>query len=140
MSRIAVLIVAGLVVLTGCGKNPVDPGPPLEVTATDLRVGTGAQAAAGRVVAVHYTGWLQDTTKPESKGTQFDTSVGRGSYAFLLGFGQVISGWDVGVPGMRVGGLRRLTIPPELAYGAQGNGPIPPNATLIFEIELLAVQ
>ena len=140
MSRIAVLIVAGLVLWTGCGKNPVDPGPPLEVIATDLRVGTGAQAAAGRVVTVHYTGWLQDTSKAESKGTQFETSVGRTPFAFLLGFGQVIPGWDLGVNGMRVGGLRRLAIPPELAYGAQGSGPIPPNATLIFEIELVAVQ
>lgn len=140
MSRIAMWIVAALAVSAGCGKSPVDPGPVPEVIVTDLRVGTGAQATAGRAVAVHYTGWLQDTTKPESKGTQFDTSVGRGSFAFLLGFGQVISGWDVGVPGMRVGGLRRLSIPPELAYGAQGSGPIPPNATLIFEIELLAVQ
>jgi FKBP-type peptidyl-prolyl cis-trans isomerase FkpA len=95
---------------------------------------------SGKALAVNYTGWLYDATKPEQKGTQFDTSIGRGPYAFVLGAGQVIRGWDQGVPGMKVGGQRRLVIPPDLAYGASGRGQIPPNATLIFDIELLAVQ
>jgi FKBP-type peptidyl-prolyl cis-trans isomerase FkpA len=133
-------LLTALVVVAGCGKNPVDPGPTPEVVAVELRVGTGLTATVGRIVTVHYTGWLFDAARPESKGTQFETSVGASPYAFVLGYGQVIPGWDIGVNGMRVGGLRRLTIPPELAYGAQGAGPIPPNATLIFEVELVAVQ
>ena len=86
-------------------------------------------------------GWLYDPTRPEQKGAQFETSVGRAPFAFTLGIGQVIRGWDQGVTGMKVGGLRRLVLPPELAYGAGGSPPvIPPNATLVFEIELLDVQ
>ncbi len=140
MTRYALLIVAALAGLAGCGKNPVDPGPSLSVEALDVRVGTGVTATLGRVVLVDYTGWLHDAALPDGKGTQFDTSIGAAAFPFLLGYGQVISGWDVGVPGMRVGGMRRLKIPPELAYGAEGRGSIPPNATLIFDIELLAVQ
>lgn len=140
MTRYALSIVAALFVLSGCGKNPLDPGPPLTVDAVEVREGTGAVATTGRVVLVDYTGWLHDPARPEGKGTQFETSIGGSPFPFLLGFGQVISGWDIGVSGMRVGGLRRLTIPPELAYGASGRGPIPPSATLVFEIELLAVQ
>ena len=101
----------------------------------DLEVGTGDEATAGRTVVVHYTGWLLD-------GTKFDSSVDRGTpFEFRLGAGQVISGWDQGVEGMRVGGKRRLTIPPELAYGDRGAaGVIPPGATLVFEVELLEVK
>jgi FKBP-type peptidyl-prolyl cis-trans isomerase FkpA len=91
-------------------------------------------------LTVHYTGWLQDTTKPDNKGTQFDTSVGKNPFSFFLGFSQVIAGWDLGIPGMRVGGKRLLIIPPGLAYGSQGSGPIPGNSTLIFEVELVNVQ
>jgi FKBP-type peptidyl-prolyl cis-trans isomerase FkpA len=133
-----VLVAAG-----ACGdSSPTEPSPQPQVIATDLRIGTGLIATTGRIVAVDYTGWLHDPGQPEQKGLKFDSSLdpGRNPFSFLLGLGQVIAGWDVGVPGMRVGGLRRLTIPPELAYGASGNGPIPPNATLVFEIELLAVQ
>jgi FKBP-type peptidyl-prolyl cis-trans isomerase FkpA len=91
---------------------------------------------------VNYTGWLYETTAADNKGRQFDTSAGRGPLAFALGTGAVIRGWDQGVVGMRVGGQRRLVIPPSLAYGAQGagNGLIPPNATLLFDIELVDVQ
>jgi len=101
----------------------------------DLKVGTGPTAENGMKVSVHYTGWLTD-------GTKFDSSLDRGQpFQFQLGGGNVIRGWDEGVKGMKVGGKRRLTIPPDLGYGAQGaGGVIPPNATLKFEVELLNVQ
>ena len=106
-----------------------------ELGIEDLVVGTGAEAQAGQLVTVDYTGWLAD-------GTKFDSSLDRGQpFEFALGQGQVIKGWDKGVVGMKVGGKRRLIIPPELAYGKNGTGTtIPPNATLTFEVELLAVQ
>lgn len=91
-------------------------------------------------MTVNYTGWLYDSTKTDNKGTQFDTSIGRGPFPFTLGVGQVIKGWDQGVVGMKVGGSRRLIIPPDLGYGAAGNGPVPGNATLVFDIDLLTVQ
>jgi FKBP-type peptidyl-prolyl cis-trans isomerase FkpA len=101
---------------------------------TDLVVGEGETAAAGRTVNVHYTGWLTD-------GTKFDSSVDRNTpFSFPLGGGRVIRGWDEGVQGMRVGGRRKLTIPPHLGYGPRGaGGVIPPNATLVFEVELLEI-
>ena len=101
----------------------------------DLVVGGGAEAAAGKFVSVHYTGWL-------TNGTKFDSSVDRGQpYEFALGTGAVIRGWDEGVAGMKVGGKRKLTIPPDLAYGAGGRPPvIPPNSTLVFDVELLGVK
>lgn len=117
---------------------PSTPGAPF--SQTDLRVGTGAEAVAGRTLTVNYTGWLYDPGQAENKGRQFDSSVGRQPFAFRLGAGSVIRGWDQGFAGMRVGGTRRLVIPPELAYGAAGSGPIPPNATLVFDVELLDVQ
>jgi FKBP-type peptidyl-prolyl cis-trans isomerase FkpA len=100
----------------------------------DLVVGTGTAAASGQKVTVHYTGWL-------TNGTKFDSSKDRGDpFVFPLGKGQVIKGWDQGVQGMKVGGKRKLTIPPEMGYGARGaGGVIPPNATLLFEVELLGV-
>jgi FKBP-type peptidyl-prolyl cis-trans isomerase FkpA len=137
----ALVIILALAGVAAC-SNPLTPLPPLEIIAVELRVGEGTTATAGRIVTVDYTGWLHDPSRPEEKGTQFDSSLdaGRDPYSFYLGLGSVIQGWDLGVPGMRVGGLRRLTIPPELAYGSQGNGPIPSNATLVFEIELLDVR
>jgi len=103
-------------------------------------VGTGTEATSGRTVAVNYTGWLYNPTGTDGKGQQFDTNTGRGPYTFLVGSNQVIAGFSQGVTGMRVGGLRRVVLPPSLAYGSTGSGPIPPNATIVFEIELLAVQ
>jgi len=100
----------------------------------DLVDGDGDLAAPGQMVSVHYTGWLTD-------GTKFDSSVDRNDpFSFPLGAGRVIRGWDEGVAGMKVGGKRKLTIPPQLGYGAQGaGGVIPPNATLVFEVELLKI-
>jgi FKBP-type peptidyl-prolyl cis-trans isomerase FkpA len=103
----------------------------------DLVVGTGTLAVAGNRVTVSYGGWLFDPNQTDSKGRQFDLS---NAFTFTLGTGQVIKGWDQGVVGMRVGGQRRLTIPPDLAYGSQGVGStIPPNATLVFDIRLISV-
>jgi FKBP-type peptidyl-prolyl cis-trans isomerase FkpA len=139
----ATLVLLGALA-AGCGgdETPSSPSPlGAPFSQTDLRVGNGAEAAAGRTVTVNYTGWLYSPTQPEQKGQQFDTSIGRTPFSFLVGAGRVIQGWDRGVPGMRVGGLRRLVIPPELGYGAQGAPPsIPPNATLVFDVELLSVQ
>ena len=100
------------------------------------------EARPGRVVRVHYTGWLYDATKPDKRGHKFDSSKDRNDpFDFTLGGGQVIPGWDEGVAGMKVGGTRMLTIPPHMGYGARGaGGVIPPNATLVFEVELLEVK
>jgi FKBP-type peptidyl-prolyl cis-trans isomerase len=107
----------------------------------DHKIGTGAEAVAGKSVRVHYTGWLFDGAAPENKGKKFDSSRDRGDpFSFPLGAGRVIAGWDQGVAGMKVGGQRTLIIPPELGYGARGaGGVIPPNATLVFDVELLGV-
>jgi FKBP-type peptidyl-prolyl cis-trans isomerase FkpA len=107
----------------------------------DTNVGTGAQAAVGQHVSVHYTGWLYDPTANNNRGKKFDSSKDRGQpFQFGLGGGQVIRGWDEGVQGMKVGGTRVLTISADLGYGASGaGGVIPPNATLVFEVDLLGV-
>ncbi|HXI83115.1 MAG TPA: FKBP-type peptidyl-prolyl cis-trans isomerase [Verrucomicrobiae bacterium] len=115
---------------------PAQPGATVtELKIEDTKVGTGAEAAAGKQVTVHYTGWLTD-------GTKFDSSKDHGQpFSFQLGAGQVIKGWDQGVAGMKVGGIRKLTIPSSLGYGERGaGGVIPPNATLVFEVELLGVN
>jgi FKBP-type peptidyl-prolyl cis-trans isomerase len=133
------------VLVAGCGSDSgtsptILPGAPFSTT--DVRVGTGADATAGRRVTVNYTGWLFDPSRPENKGQQFDSSVGAGRqpFPFTLGTGAVIRGFDQGVVGMKVGGLRRVVIPPDLGYGSTGSGGvIPPNATLVFDIELLEV-
>jgi len=108
----------------------------------DVREGEGKAAVAGKPVVVHYTGWLHDPAAEEGKGAKFDSSRDRNEpFLFNLGAGQVIRGWDEGVAGMKVGGIRTLIIPPEWGYGARGaGGVIPPNATLVFEVELLDVQ
>ena len=108
----------------------------------ERKEGTGAEAVAGKKVTVHYTGWLFEPSASDKKGRKFDSSRDRGDpFSFKLGAGQVIRGWDEGVATMKAGGRRILTIPPELGYGARGaGGVIPPNATLVFEVELLAVK
>lgn len=129
---------------SACGGGSNSPTAPssqpaagsVAYSATDLRAGSGATATAGRVVSVRYTGWLYSTTAADNKGTQFDS----GTFSYTVGTG-VIQGFNMGVTGMQVGGIRRVVIPPNLGYGSSGSGSaIPPNATLIFEIELLAVQ
>ena len=108
----------------------------------DTTLGTGAEAVAGKRVRVHYTGWLYDPKPADHRGSKFDSSKdGNSPFEFRLGSGEMIQGWDEGVAGMKVGGTRVLTIPPALGYGAHGaSGVIPPNATLVFEMELLDVK
>lgn len=124
-----------------------DPGPPpggsvAELQRIDQAVGEGALAEPGSRVTVHYTGWLYDEKAPQQRGGKFDSSVDRGQpFSFPLGAGQVIRGWDDGVAGMRVGGRRVLLIPSDYGYGRKGaGGVIPPHASLVFEVELLAVE
>ncbi len=107
----------------------------------DITVGTGAEAVPGKTITVHYTGWLYDPTQPNNRGRKFDSSKDRNDpFQFALGAGQVIQGWDKGFAGMKIGGKRVLTIPADMGYGARGaGGVIPPNATLVFEVELLGV-
>jgi len=133
------LSLTALLITIGCsGSNTSAPSTSNGTfTQTDLVVGTGATANTGSIATVTYSGWLYDTSKVDSKGTFFDGGSG---FTFTLGAGSVIAGWDQGVVGMRVGGQRRLIIPPDLAYGSSGRAPIPPNATLVFDITLTAVQ
>ena len=109
---------------------------------TDTKVGTGAEATSGKSVSVHYTGWLYDPNTKDHHGKKFDSSKDRNEpFEFRLGAGMVIRGWDEGVADMKVGGARTLVIPPDLGYGARGaGGVIPPNATLVFDVELLGVR
>ncbi len=151
---LAALCLAG-VFLAGCqpGEPPVDASaetmdattPAAQVTemqVTTVREGDGVAIESGQRAVVHYTGWLHAPEADDAKGAQFDSSRPRGEpFIFTLGAGQVIRGWDEGVAGMRVGEMRRLLIPAEMAYGSRGaGGVIPPNATLLFEVELLEVQ
>lgn len=121
-------------------SNPPQIVLPVGLSKVDTKLGTGAEAVAGKTLRMHYTGWLYDSAKSDFKGSQFDTSVGKSAFEFKLGTGAVIAGWDQGIPGMRVGGKRTLVIPASLAYGAAGKDTIPGNATLLFEVELLEVK
>jgi FKBP-type peptidyl-prolyl cis-trans isomerase FkpA len=132
-----VVLLAGV---ASCDDSPTAPTHYAPFSQIDLNVGGGTEAANGSLLRVHYTGWLYNELEPDNKGAQFDSSVGGTPFAFTLGAGQVIRGWDQGMVGMKVGGTRRLVIPPSLAYGELRNGPIPPNATLVFDVELLAVE
>lgn len=135
-----------LVFLSACEPPGVPPAPQIEpkqqFEIVDLAVGTGEAIAAGKTAVVHYTGWLFDKSAPENKGKKFDSSRDRGEpFRFPLGGGRVIKGWDEGVAGMQVGSRRQLIIPPDMGYGARGAGNlIPPNATLLFDVELLAIE
>jgi FKBP-type peptidyl-prolyl cis-trans isomerase FkpA len=123
-----------------CSASPTTPSNSAGYSQTDLRLGTGTLAETGHLMTVNYTGWFYNSAATDHKGPEFDSSTGRGPFTFTLGGGEVISGWEQGVTGMRVGGLRRLVVPPSLGYGSLRFGPIPPNATLLFEIELLEVK
>ena len=125
--------------VAACNNSPATPSG-AAFSSTDLLVGSGATAAVGNTVRVNYTGWLYDATKTDGKGLVFDTNLGGSPLSFVLGVGAVIAGWDQGIPGMRVGGKRRLVIPSSLAYGASRYGQIPPDSTLVFEVELVNVQ
>lgn len=138
--RIRLALAAGISVLIlapACGSSsPTSPSVNVPFSKLDLVLGTGAEATAASTVTVKYTGWVYDLSKTENKGAQFDTNTAGVTFA-LPG---LIQGWIEGVPGMKVGGRRRLVIPPSLGYGNRQAGLIPPNSTLVFDIELVAVQ
>ena len=143
-------LLAALTVVPACGGSDSSPSTTGEtglssittLQVTDVKVGTGADATNGKTVTVHYTGWLYNESAADKHGSKFDSSRDRNQpFNFVLGAGQVIRGWDQGVAGMKVGGQRTLIIPPSLGYGSTGAaGVIPPNATLVFDVELLNVQ
>jgi FKBP-type peptidyl-prolyl cis-trans isomerase len=145
---LTLLLAASLAAAQSTAPATVNPAAskldamPTELTKTDVKQGTGAEAVTGRPVIVHYTGWIYDESKPDRKGAKFDSSQDRKvPFGFILGAGKVIRGWEEGVPGMKVGGQRTLVIPPQMAYGERGaGGVIPPNATLIFDVELIDVK
>jgi FKBP-type peptidyl-prolyl cis-trans isomerase FkpA len=126
--------------VSGCSESPTSPSNYAPFSQTDLRLGAGDEAVTGKVLTVTYTAWLYDTSQISQKGATVDSSVGRDPLTFTLGAGSVIEGWDQGLVGMKAGGLRRLVVPPSLAYGQSRVGPIPPNTTLLFEVELLEVK
>jgi FKBP-type peptidyl-prolyl cis-trans isomerase len=140
------VVLAGIgLIYTTVTKPKLPPVPSSSVTqlvVTELKTGEGKLAASGHKVLVNYTGWLYDEAAPEHKGAKFDSSADHGgAFEFPLGSGQVIKGWEQGVEGMKVGGQRRLAIPPSLGYGDHGaGGVIPPNATLVFDVELVDVH
>ena len=148
---LVVALCAAALLMGACGKKEQSAqsapaaaavSPPTELQRTDIVKGTGEGISLGQVAVVHYTGWLFDGTAPEQKGKKFDSSRDRGQpFPFTVGAGEVIRGWDEGVQGMQPGGQRRLVIPPDLGYGDRGaGGAIPPGATLVFDVELLAIQ
>jgi FKBP-type peptidyl-prolyl cis-trans isomerase len=139
------ILVTGTFLTTACSKQalpPMEMSNVTELIKTDVKLGEGAEATAGQGVSVHYTGWLYDESATDHKGKKFDSSRDRDTpFEFPLGGGRVIQGWDQGVQGMKVGGQRTLTIPAEMGYGARGaGGVIPPNATLVFDVELLGIN
>ena len=147
----SIAFIALILIATACRGNSTSDSPegaPMADTGisqlqkTDTKVGDGAEARSGRVVRVHYTGWLYDPSQPDKRGQKFDSSKdSQQPFDFTLGAKEVIPGWDEGVAGMKVGGTRTLTIPPAMGYGARGvGGVIPPNSTLVFEVELLEVK
>ena len=147
MLRRVFLLVPALVALAatpfliaGCGDAPASPSGGAPYSQIDLVFGTGATAESGKVVTVNYTGWFYDGSKGDKKGVMFTTSDLSGPAVFTLGANTVIEGWEKGVLGMKEGGTRRLVIPPSLAYGPNRYSAIPPNATLVFDLELVKVE
>jgi len=142
---LAMLLLAGIFSTTACSEQAapkMETGNVTELIKTDVKLGTGDLATPGKNVTVHYTGWLYDVAAPDHHGRKFDSSRDRNEpFEFPLGAGRVIAGWDQGVAGMKVGGQRTLIIPANMGYGARGaGGVIPPNATLVFDVELLGVK
>lgn len=145
MLPMAVLVAAGFYLVVVSTKQPVkaiDPAVLATLVKTDIKPGDGDEAITGKKISVHYTGWLYEEAASNHRGLKFDSSLDRQQpLEYVLGEGQVIAGWDHGMQGMKVGGKRNLIIPPALAYGKSGiNGVIPPNAQLVFEVELIGVQ
>ena len=146
------LVAAMLLTVTACKRAEAPATPAAETSGAttsapavasqqiDTVVGTGKEATSGATAVVNYTGWLYEPAAPQQRGKEFDSSIGREPFSFQVGAGQVIKGWDVGVQGMKVGGKRTLIVPASMGYGEGGAGPIPPNANLIFDVELLDVR
>jgi FKBP-type peptidyl-prolyl cis-trans isomerase FkpA len=142
---LALLLAAGIFSTTACSEQAapkMETGSMTELMKTDVKLGTGDLATPGKNVSVHYTGWLYDAGAADHHGKKFDSSRDRNEpFVFPLGAGRVIKGWDHGVEGMKVGGQRTLIIPASMGYGSRGaGGVIPPNATLVFDVELLGVN
>jgi FKBP-type peptidyl-prolyl cis-trans isomerase len=147
MKYLAFVLMVALVSLAGCSREAphavsAPSAPVTELQKNDMVKGTGEGISQGQTAVVHYTGWLYDPSAPDHKGREFDSSRKRGEpFRFVIGAGQVIQGWDEGVQGMQPGGQRQLVIPSRLAYGERGQGGvIPPDATLLFDVELLAIE
>lgn len=148
MNRFAGMVLLYSIALMACSPKAPEPvaisaAPAItELAKTDVAVGAGEPIATGQTAVVHYTGWLYEPSSPEHKGKKFDSSRDRGQpFRFKVGAGRVIKGWDEGVAGMTVGGRRELVVPARLGYGDSGaGGVIPPNATLLFDVELLAIE
>ena len=138
-----VVLLVGALMAAGCGSSPTSPSSSssgVTFSSVDLTVGNGDTVVKGDRIKVWYTGWIYVKSAPGNKGQSFDSNRDRELFRYIVGTGHVIEGWDQGVPGMKAGGIRRLIIPPDLAYGSQGQGPIPPGASLIFEIEVVEVE
>ena len=136
MRLVSIVVAALALTIAGCKGTPTSATANVPFSIVDIRVGTGAEATTGRSVATTFAGFLFSASAADNKGTPFDA----GPFTFVVGSNQVIPGFSQGVQGMRVGGFRRVIIPPSLGFGAQASGPIPANSTLVFEIELLDVQ
>ena len=143
LRQIGVVVLVGLIAACSSGKPGAAPtGGVSSMQSVEIKPGTGEAVTAGKIAVVQYTGWLYEAAAKDNKGKQFDSSrTGGQPFRFPVGAGQVIKGWDQGVAGMKVGGSRRLIIPPDLAYGDAGaGGVIPPGATLVFDIDLIAIE
>jgi FKBP-type peptidyl-prolyl cis-trans isomerase FkpA len=143
LRKVGLILLVGLIAACGAKPGAVAPaGGPSSMQSIELKAGTGETVTAGKTAVVQYTGWLYEASAKDNKGKQFDSSrTGGQPFRFPVGTGQVIKGWDQGVAGMKIGESRRLIIPPDLAYGDSGaGGVIPPGATLVFDIDLVAIE